>query len=958
MVDFQLKLQDNKVAEWSDRYMNYGALKKILKKATIAEMKYIDLCLINPARAEQTTKIWNKNKSHVGEGGESFHFTLNDKKKMNNEVNASHANIGYDLFGDNRTEEDDDDDYSLDTRSSLRTIYSQDDLANVATEESTLLSRSKSVSRFSVRNALGNISGLFSIEVEGAYDRKLENALQDRNDQIAAFDTLFHNEQKSVKSFYYDTLDDLEEKFEFMRESVARAFGIDLCTSTDGENFARDDCVMSPGDRHCASPFITQRKHHRKTLSVDAVMGGLLQHIVGEDTTTRTRTIGVRGDNRRKTTKKITHNNTTPHIRNNKQWRSNTGEIAKQKSHRRRVTNVQLGDLLQDDDDDEEELHFQSVRNTNNNSKQKDYYVEDTTNDPELEEKRTADAEMIKRFLILQYRTAKYLQNYAMLNIIGFVKITKKFDKNIPSCAGKYKSSLKARNMMDDAEDVEALIKKYEIYHANWFCEGDVRAAKVQMLSKQGDGLEMDWSQLQLGYRMGVCAVLAVWVCWDCVWGLVKNGYSTIGERAAFPIFRACGGLLLLQWFWACSVSIWTRYRINYIYLFDFVPSTVRSPFDLFCAAVDNTLVFMILMLLYYKAGSHDIPQIIPVGVYPLLLICCTIWKIVYPLRQRRPLWQTIAKVISAPLHSPTFFQTYVGDVLTSIVKILQDIAWSICWIYAGNFLVSENSENEVKQEWSEAFWYKSVLIPLIIMMPLVIRFNQCLRKFWDTGDRFPHLANATKYVSSLLVTLFGIFHPLYLEYEYNTVARKKLEFSLNFYQIFWTILFVVSSIYSFIWDVYMDWGLGREQYSFLNHPLMYPQKFYYHFAIGIDLILRFIWVSTLIPADSGASFALPEYLTALTMMLELSRRTMWGFFRLENEHRNNEHKHQRAGFVPLHFESGHKHMYQHKKERAGSEVLQEVIFVTLVVGVFCFATIAAAQHANERFSVSNKKEL
>jgi hypothetical protein len=144
------------------------------------------------------------------------------------------------------------------------------------------------------------------------------------------------------------------------------------------------------------------------------------------------------------------------------------------------------------------------------------------------------------------------------------------------------------------------------------------------------------------------------------------------------------------------------------------------------------------IFYLPYQSGSHDIPQFIPTGVYPLLLIFITIWKLVFPLRQRKPLWQAILKVICAPLHSPTFFHTYVGDVFTSIVKILQDIAWSICWVYAGNFLASEDSDTEdsdkgVKQEWSKTFWYKTVLIPLITMAPLVIRFNQCLRKFWDT---------------------------------------------------------------------------------------------------------------------------------------------------------------------------------------------------------------------------------
>jgi hypothetical protein len=112
---------------------------------------------------------------------------------------------------------------------------------------------------------------------------------------------------------------------------------------------------------------------------------------------------------------------------------------------------------------------------------------------------------------------------------------------------------------------------------------------------------------IRLGYRMGMCAVLALWVCWDCVWGLVSNGNSTIGGRAAFPVFRACGGILLLQWFWAVSVFIWNRYRVNYIYLFDFNPRIIATPLGLIENAVDNSLVFLILMLLYYKVRSDGV---------------------------------------------------------------------------------------------------------------------------------------------------------------------------------------------------------------------------------------------------------------------------------------------------------------------------------------------------------------
>ena len=103
-----------------------------------------------------------------------------------------------------------------------------------------------------------------------------------------------------------------------------------------------------------------------------------------------------------------------------------------------------------------------------------------------------------------------------------------------------------------------------------------------------------------------MCAILAMWVCWDCVWGLVADGNTTIGGRTAFPVFRGCGGLVLLHWLWGVSVYIWTRHRINYIYLFDFNPRIVDSPVTIFNDAVDETLVFLSCMLLYYKVSLES----------------------------------------------------------------------------------------------------------------------------------------------------------------------------------------------------------------------------------------------------------------------------------------------------------------------------------------------------------------
>lgn len=212
------------------------------------------------------------------------------------------------------------------------------------------------------------------------------------------------------------------------------------------------------------------------------------------------------------------------------------------------------------------------------------------------------------------------------------------------------------------------------------------------------------------------------------------------------------------------------------------------------------------------------------------MLVMYTIFQLIFPLRSRLPMWEAIWKVATAPLHPPSFFHGYVGDIFTSMVKVFQDVAWTVCWVASGGFTRSEDMKNNTTFPWVSAHWYKNVLIPIICLFPLLIRFNQCLRRYIDTGDRFPHLANAGKYALSQTVTLFGAFHPLYLEY------IPELRGKINLFQVFWMLVFVSSSLYSFTWDVFMDWGLGRKDYNFLGPSLMYPRRYYYYAVMAIDL--------------------------------------------------------------------------------------------------------------------------
>eukprot|EP00934_Nitzschia_sp_Nitz4_P000939 Nitzschia sp. Nitz4//scaffold98_size77359//32605//35181//NITZ4_005548-RA/size77359-processed-gene-0.16-mRNA-1//1//CDS//3329560757//939//frame0 len=850
MVEFGLKLEDNKVAEWNEYYMDYDKLKAILKKAKAALKKYDDQAKRRPEEAARIEEEYRN----------SSHQSLKELAE-NEEITG------------------------LPPRPP---VGQADESKYPASETSALLPKTDSGSsltsasqRAFTSKTLSGIQDYF----EGRYERTLVQYLKEADQKADEFANLVDQQRSKVTSFYYQKVAELQKRFGLLIDSVANSSQFKrtvVFKSVDEDPDRRESALMTPR--------LGQHPRHRRNTSdltprqrLETIISNLQHRMVDTQMprihSTSSLGTGSNGSD--------SHGRPPPPPKNNK---------------------LQAAAAAGDSDD------------------------EDDFND----ERALAEADSIRRALTDQYRTAKLLHNFAIMNYTGFVKIIKKHDKTLPERKGTLKNLLTSDQLFDEYKAIDKLCRQYETYFANWFCEGNIREAHAQLLPKRGDGLEMDWSQLRLGYRMGMCAVLALWVCWDSVWGLVSNGVTTIGGRTAFPVFRACGGILLLRWFWGCSVFVWTRYRVNYIYLFDFNPRVVLTPFGIFEEAVDHTLVFLTLMLLYYKSGSHSIPLWIPEAYYPFALVVYTVMQLIFPLRSRGPMWESIRDVVTAPLKSPSFFHGYVGDIFTSMVKVFQDIAWTACWVLSGDF-----ARDDPAMDWASAYWYNRVLIPFLCLFPLLIRFNQCLRRYADTGDRMPHLANAGKYALSQTVTLFGAFHPLYLE------ITKTASTDFNWFQLFWMLVFVSSSLYSFAWDVCMDWGLGKLDYQFLGPSLMYPQRSYYYAVIAVDLVLRFMWVLTLVPPSSGAKFEVPSYLSAVTMMLELFRRTAWGFFRLENEHRSNASGFRRVDLVPLHFNTGHQHGYKEQQEKRGASVLREVVLIAIGVLGVCVWSVESAQRAN-----------
>ena len=130
----------------------------------------------------------------------------------------------------------------------------------------------------------------------------------------------------------------------------------------------------------------------------------------------------------------------------------------------------------------------------------------------------------------------------------------------------------------------------------------------------------------------------------------------------------------------------------------------------------------------------------------------------------------------------------------------------------------------------------------------------------------------------------------------------------------------------------------------------MYPQRWYYYMASLLDLILRFLWIYSLIPPDANIGEragihsldTFLHWLSPVSMFLEMARRTIWGFFRLENEQLRNTEGYRRVKFVPLHFD----HTEEQLQTQGKNVVLEVVVFGASVVIVGAIALLASRQVA------------
>lgn len=381
--------------------------------------------------------------------------------------------------------------------------------------------------------------------------------------------------------------------------------------------------------------------------------------------------------------------------------------------------------------------------------------------------------------------------------------------------------------------------------------------------------------------------------------------YSEAYFLTPIPVFRVVFSLLLILWCTGAVARTCDRSDINHMFILNVDPRCRITPEFFFSRAAALTTCWILIFGMYvvdYKwrvlptvwatdgfnerASLHFV--LYPVSLLLITAVCMICPSNVFRNRYKFALAQSAKRTAMAPHYPVDFADNMVGDILTSLAKPMQDVPAAICYI-----LSHHPQEETLVMRFMQygdtcSDMTHAVVLPIIAGLPFLFRAMQCTRRFTDTKET-RHLWNLGKYLCSLLVVI---------------VSRENSSTAL-------VIISTIATIYAFIWDVAMDWGLSHKNFDLRSRggeeqtdgresadspapakghrPERYFPKRVYWFCSLLDLVFRSTWVFTLMPSRIlGDNIVARVVLVSVMSSMEIVRRSLWAVLRIEYEQMSN----------------------------------------------------------------------
>uniref|UniRef100_A0A8B9H9K9 Xenotropic and polytropic retrovirus receptor 1a n=1 Tax=Astyanax mexicanus TaxID=7994 RepID=A0A8B9H9K9_ASTMX len=458
------------------------------------------------------------------------------------------------------------------------------------------------------------------------------------------------------------------------------------------------------------------------------------------------------------------------------------------------------------------------------------------------------------------YLSLILLQNYQNLNFTGFRKILKKHDKILETSRGAdWRVAHVEVAPFYTCKKITQLISETETLVTTELEGGDrQRAMKRLRVPPLGAAQPAPaWTTFRVGLYCGVFIVLVVSFI---LTGTIIYTYTTYIYYMDKNIGTSCLHVVVLG-------------LLNLCFSLSFSLQIAGFLGVLWCISI--------LSCLYADATG------LPMQANPLILYGLMLLFLINPFKtayykSRFWLLKLLFRVFTAPFHRVEFADFWLADQLNSLVIVLMDLEYLVCYYSMELQWTEVDGLLPHSQGDGKCHTYSYGLRAIIQCLPAWLRFVQCLRRYRDTKRAFPHLVNAGKYSTTFFVVAFAALYSTHKD-------QDDVDAEAFFYLL---ILFsTISSLYTLIWDLKMDWGLfdrNAGEHTFLREEIVYPQKAYYYCAIVEDVILRFAWTLQISLTTMTNIPSIADILATVLAPMEVFRRFVWNFFRLENEHLNN----------------------------------------------------------------------
>ncbi|KAL1806308.1 hypothetical protein ACET3Z_029376 [Daucus carota] len=493
--------------------------------------------------------------------------------------------------------------------------------------------------------------------------------------------------------------------------------------------------------------------------------------------------------------------------------------------------------------------------------------------------------DQLKKAFAEFYHKLRHLKSYSFLNILAFSKIMKKYDKI--TCRNASKSYLK---MVDNScvgssdEVIPKLLDRVEATFIKHFANGDRKKGLNTLRPRVKK--EKHKVTASLGFFAG-CTVALIFALILAVRTrkiVEKDGHEQYMETL-FPLYSFFGFIVLHMLFYAGNIYFWKKYKINYQFIFGFKAGTELGYREVLLLSFGLSVLALASIHANldmeidpktndYKQLTELLPLLLVILIF-VIMICP--FNIIY--RSSRYFFLTCAiHTFFALLYKVVLSDFFVADQLTSQVQSFRSIEFYICYYSSGDYKLRQHGCNN-----NTAY---NVFTYILAPLPFWWRMLQCVRRFFEEKDAIQGW-NSLKYfaivVSFVTRTAYG---------------RNN---STEWYIIAW-VTSVVAGIVATYWDIVFDWGLLNRKSTnpWLRDKLIVPYKSVYYAAIALNVLLRFSWIQMVL--DLEVPFLHEQSMIAVIAILEIVRRGVWNFFRLENEHLNNVGKYRAFKSVPLPF--------------------------------------------------------